>query len=146
MTTLTVKLWNAAQENAALAALLLSNSFTGSQAPFNGVFRWYDLQLRQFSPYPAVTVRIISPVPYQGQQRNPLSRARIQLTLWEGQTRDYQGLLVQAVRDFLDSFTASAAASRTLIIDDGSDGFYAQTDPGIYQRIVEAYIFNDTTT
>jgi hypothetical protein len=146
MTPITVKLWNAAKLDPVLPSLLLSNSLIGNQAQFNGTFRWYDLQLRQFSPYPAVTNRVISSVPFQGQQRNPISKVRVELTLWEGQVRDYQGLLLQAVMNFLDTFTASQSVSRPLVIQDGTDGFYAQTDPGIYQRIVEAFIFNNTTT
>ncbi len=145
MTPLTVKLWTAAQADSVLPTLLLSNSFVGSQAPFNGVLRWYDLQLRQTSPYPAVTVQQVSGVPYQGQQRNPLSKYRTQFILWEGQTRDTGGALVLALMNFLDTFSASQAGQRSLVID-VRDGFYAQTDPGIYQRIVDAFIFNDDTT
>jgi hypothetical protein len=144
MTPLDVKLRTAALADSNLPGILTGNSFTGTQAQFNGVFRWYDTQLFEGSPYPAVVVTDISPVPYQGQQRNPISKVRVQFLLWEGSTPDATGNYLSALLSFIDSFSGSTG--RSLIVNDGSRGFYAATQPSIYQRIVEAYIFNNTTT
>jgi hypothetical protein len=145
MTPLTVKLRTAALADPNLTGQLVGSGFTGVQAPFNGSFRWYDRQLWEGSPYPAVTVMQVSGVPYQASYRNPVSKYRTQFMLWEGPTPDIAGALLTAIQTFMDSFSAAQAGQRSLVID-VRDGFYAATQPGIYQRIVDAYIFSDDTT
>jgi hypothetical protein len=134
-TPLEVKLRQAALADPSLTALL---GLTGN------TFRWYSVQLYEGSAYPAVTCHQISSVPvYSFSGRNPLARARVQFTIWEGQTPDDTNSVLDALRSFLDTFSAVGNPTQfpNQIVAE-LDGLYPNTQPGIYQTIVDAMIYN----
>ena len=132
-TPLVVKLRQAAVTNAGLTSVLGS-------APF----RWYNTQLYEGSAYPAITANQISSVPvYSVTGRNPLARARVQFTIWEGQTPDDTNSVLDALRAFLDSFSAVGNPTQFANqINSELDRLYPATQPPIFQTLVDAYIYN----
>jgi len=137
------KLRTAAVADTGLSALL-------GTAPF----RWYNVQLLQGSALPAIVVQIISTVPKHGytlRAQNPVEN-RVQFTIWGGQgdagcqsAYDVEA----ALKMFLDSFDAigiSNLARYPNYITLERDGFFIQTDTGIYQRLIDVMIWNDETT
>ncbi len=117
--------------------------------PLTGVlgtnpFKWYNTQLYEGSAYPAIPAQQVSSVPvYSISGRNPLARARVQFTIWEGQRPDDTNSVLEALREFLDSFSAVGNPTQfaNQIINE-RDGLYPGTQPGIFQTMVDAYIYN----
>jgi hypothetical protein len=133
-TPILVKLFAAASANAGLHALLGASPF-----------RWYNLQLTEGSAYPAIVVQKVSGVPqfYNIGGRGPTTVYRIQFTIWEGPVPDDTNAVLQALRVFLDTFSAveNPAQYPNQIMNE-MDGFYADTQPGIFQTLVDAFIYN----
>lgn len=128
----------AALANAGLAALISSN--------------WYDTQLPQAATFPAVVMQqITGPRMYSNVGRLATFWGRFQFTIWGGrydagaQARDN---VFQALMNFLDSTPFDGVAGRTqspnFIVGD-RDALYPQTDGPIYQKIVDAMIFQNET-
>jgi hypothetical protein len=142
-TTIEAKLYAAAQLNPGLLALL------GGAAPN---FRWSDTQEIPGSPYPAVVVHKISnPKLYSLggptiSGRNPRSQVRVQFTIWEGFTPDGSATVEQAIYAFLDTFSATPTGYPDNQIMNVTDGLYAETQPGVYQTMIDVMIRNDDTT
>lgn len=134
------KLFAAARANAGLQALLLS----GSPA----IFGWYDTQLPQGIPFPAVTVQLISnPRVYALTGRLPTSWVRLQLSIYTA-TDDSTGgeLVVQAILAFLAQFNAIGISPLVVypntVVGD-RDGGLAQTDPLTFMRILDVMMLNN---
>jgi hypothetical protein len=133
-TPILVKLAEAAEVYAPLTALL-------GTAPF----RWWNKQLVEGSAYPAITAMKVSGVPmfYNVGGRGPTTVYRVQFTIWEGLTPDDTDAVLQALRTFLDTFSAvenTGQFPNQIVME--RDGFYAQTQPGIFQTLVDALIYN----
>lgn len=142
-TSIEAKLYAAAQLNAGLLALL-------GGAPPN--FRWSDTQEVPGSAYPAVVVHKISnPKLYSfggptASGRNPISRVRVQFTIWEGFTPDATAAVEQAICAFLDTFSATPTGYPDNQVVNVTDGLYAETQPGVYQTMIDVMIRNDDST
>ena len=140
-TSIETKLRTAAIANAGLTALL-------GTAPF----RWYNTQENQGPPpsagvqFPCITAQQVSGVPiYNLGGRGPMNQIRVQFTIWEGPTPDTTDAVLQALRVFLDTFSAVQAGNfANQIVNDGRRGFYAATKPGIFQKFVDVMIWNNT--
>lgn len=135
MTTIEAKLRTAA---AAFPALTV---YIGTSP-----MRWYDTQLDQGSEYPAVTVRQISnPKMYSYSARMGLSQYRIQFTVWD--TDAERGRSVQAeIEAMLDTFNAIGQPGLSQYpcrVVNALGGMYPQSEPPVFQRIVDAMIWNN---
>lgn len=137
MTTLEDKLRTAALAFPGLTALLGGTD--------TNKFQWWDTQLTQNSPMPAVIALQIDGAPlYTTGGRNPLERIRVQFTIWglKGQqARDVE----QQVKEFLDGFNATGISSNQAgpnTIVNVRGGAYTQTSPIRYWRTMDAMIFN----
>lgn len=137
MTTLEVKLRTAALAFPGLTGLL------GGVNP--NVFQWYDTQLVQNGPMPAVVVQQISGAPlYATGGRNPLERIRMQFTIW-GTTGQQARAIEEQMKIFLDGFNATGISSNQAgpnTIVNVRGGGYTQTSPIRYWRTMDAMIFN----
>lgn len=140
-TSIEAKLFAAASADPTLQGLLGSNPF-----------RWFNTQLAKgteqpfFPPPLSVTIMVISDVPlYANVVRNMNSKARVQFTLWEGPQPDTSDTLLNAIRNFLDNLCFTSGTTFTQIIN-VRRGYIAQTQTGVFQKIVDAYIWNDDTT
>lgn len=137
MTTLEVKLRTAALAFPGLTGLL------GGTDP--NKFQWWDTQLTQSSPMPAVVAIQVSGAPlYATDGRNPLERIRIQFTIW-GTTGQQARSVEQQVKEFLDGFNATGISSNQAgpnTIVNVRGGGYTQTSPIRYWRTMDAMIFN----
>jgi hypothetical protein len=142
-TSIEAKLYQAASVNAGLLALL------GGSPPN---FRWSDTQEIPGSPYPAVVVHKISnPKLYSlggptTSGRNPRSQVRVQFTIWEGYTPDTSASVETAIYAFLDTFSATATGFPDNQIVNVTDGLYAETQPSVYQTMIDVMIRNDDNT
>lgn len=142
-TSIEAKILAAASVNPALVALLYD--------PTNG-FRWSDTQEVPGSPYPAVVVHKVSnPKLYSFggptvSGRNPISRVRVQFTIWEGYAPDPNASVETAIYAFLDTFSATPTGYPDNQVADVRDGLYAETQPGVYQTIIDVMIRNNDTT
>jgi hypothetical protein len=139
-TPLKQKLLTAAAADANLGALL-------GPSPF----RWYSIQLMQGSAWPAVVVQIISTIPkytYSGRAQNPVQN-RVQFTIWggPGESGTQAAYSVEnALKTFLDGFDAIGVPGLVLYpnyITLERDGFFIQTDTGIYQRLLDVMIWDN---
>lgn len=132
-TPLLVKLRTKAALNAGLTSLL-------GAAPF----RWYNMQLAEGSAFPAITAMKVSGIPfYNVGQRGPSTVYRIQFTIWEDQVPDDTNSVLQALRVFLDSFSAvENTAQYPVQILNERGGLYPLTQPPIYQTSIDALIYN----
>lgn len=121
-------------------------AFSGLNSLIAG--RWYDSQLLQGSAMPAVVVLTVSnPRNYVVGGRLPTSWQRVQFTIW-GSSGEQARAVVEQLASFLDQFSAAAGITKpaydNLIVNDRG-GMYVETQPPLYQRIVDAMIFaNDT--
>ena len=135
-TPLEVKLYTAASANAGLVALLGTSPF-----------RWSSMQLTAGWTYPAIVTRQISGVPLNWNRgRNALSRYRVQFTIWEGYVPDTSNAVLEALRQFLDTFCATTTGNPGALIANMTDGLWAETQPGVYQTIIDYYIWNNDET
>lgn len=138
-TSLKAKLFAAAELDAGLAALLGS-------APF----RWYDVQLRQGSAFPAVEVLLVSnPRTYVMAGRMPTGWARVQFTIFGlGPSSENADAVAQALVNFLGTFNAigipGLAVYPCQLVGDRDAG-QAATQPLTYMRILDAMIFSNDT-
>ena len=116
-------------------------------------FRWYNVQLLQGSALPAVVVQIISTIPKYGftmRAQNPVEN-RVQFTIWGGQGEQGSATAYQvedALKTFLDTFDAVGIPGLTLYpnqITLERDGFFIQTDTGIYQRLIDVMVWDNQT-
>jgi hypothetical protein len=134
-TSIETKLYQAASVNAGLVSLL------GSP------FRWYPVQLTEGSAYPAITIlRVSGPGYYALNGRMATTLYRIQFTIWEGPQPDDTDSTLNALKAFLDTFSATGITSNFGKVVSERRGFYAETQPGIYQTSVDAMIFNNDNT
>jgi hypothetical protein len=142
MTPLKQKLRAAAAGNSGLTGLLGTSPF-----------RWYNLQLLQGSAFPAMVVQIISTIPKYGytmRAQNPVQN-RVQFTIWGGaaEAGDQAAHNVEAaLKTFLDGFNAIGISNLALYpnhITLERDGFFIQTDTGIYQRLIDVMIWDNET-
>lgn len=136
-TSLKAKLFAAAKVDAGLSALLGS-------APF----RWYDVQLRQGSAFPAVEVMLISnPRTYVMAGRLPTGWSRVQFTIF-GLGADSQNadLVAQALVNFLATFDAvgipGLAVYPNQVVGDRDAGM-AATQPLTFMRVIDVMIFSN---
>jgi hypothetical protein len=136
-TSIEAKLRIAASADATLPSLLGTTPF-----------RWYDTQLVEGSAYPAMVCLRVSDVPtYVNQGQNPMELVRIQITIWEGQTAETTDALINALENFLATFSATSVigyASNRIV--NKRRGFFAQTQPGIFQNIIDVMIWNNKLT
>lgn len=140
-TSLESRLLAAAQSYAPITALIGSSPT-----------RWYFDTLQQGSAFPAVVTQLISKgAQYRVDARMQTTFNRVQFTLWGGQfaagvtARD---ALADALASFMDNFSGAGITginqqSNILLID--RNALYVQTDPPIYQRIVDYNIFSNDT-
>lgn len=135
-TSIETKLRIAALADSTLVSLLQTGS---------GQFRWYNTQLVQGSAYPAIVVNRISGAPlYVNVGRNPLSQIRVQFTIWEGPNPGTTDGTLEALREFLDTFSATGISSQAPnTILNVMSGLFAETQPGIFQTILDAMIWNN---
>lgn len=133
---------SAAAANPALAALLTA----GSPA----VFRWYDTTLQPGSTLPAVVAQVISnPANYAVNTRLGTSFARIQLTVWGGQS-SAGAAAVDSVAGALFSFfdglnmtAISRTGQQNNFVVGNRKAVYFQEDTPIHQRVIDVQIFGD---
>ena len=122
----------------------------GSGSPL--IFRWYNAQLIEGSPLPAVTVFSVSnPPTYVFTQRTQTTFSRVQFVIWGGQGA--AGVAAaQAVTYVLYPFFDTlnlvgipglAMYNNTIIGD--REAVFPQTDPLIYQRVLDVRIFSNET-
>lgn len=140
-TTLEVKLRTAALNTPALTALLGTSPF-----------RWYDMQLDQNSPFPAVTVQLISTInAYVTQYRLQTASSRVQFTVWD--TDPERARQVEtAIVAFLDTFNAVSPATnfigpvpQPVRAVNRRQGGNAQTQPLTFWRTIDALVLNNET-
>lgn len=136
-TPLKDKLLAAASADSGLQALLGTNPF-----------RWWNIQLRQGSAFPAVVQQIISdPQDYAFTGQLPTSFARVQFTLWDTDSERLETLQT-ALYSFLSGFSGSGITglvAQPNFVMNSRDGLYAQTQPVRYLRIIDAKVFNNST-
>jgi len=139
-TPLKHKIRTAAAADAGLSGLLGTNPF-----------RWYNMQLLQGSGFPAMVVQIISTIPKYGytmRAQNPVEN-RVQFNIWGGPGESgcqaaYD--VENALKTFLDTFNAIGTPNLALYpnkITLERDGFFIQTDTGIYQRLLDVMIWDN---
>ncbi len=140
-TTLKARLYSAAKLDAGLVALL------GSGSPM--VFRFYDTQLPQSTPFPAVLVQMISNNrTYCVSGRLPTGFSRMQFNVFGTGTDSQEAdQVVTALAKFLDGFSGGsgilgASQYSNLIVADRDAGI-ANTQPLTYQRVVDVQIFSN---
>lgn len=132
-TPIEVKLYAAASQNPGLIAQLGSSPF-----------RWYNVQLTEGSAYPAIVVlRVSGPPLYAMSNRVTTTRYRMQFTIWEGYTPDDTDAVFGALRSFLDTFSATGIAANFAEIVNVKRGIFTDTQPGVFQTIVDAMIYNN---
>ena len=112
--------------------------------------RVYDTQLAQGSPFPALVVQSISSgKSYTYEGRNPLSRDRVQFTIWGGQFSTGSAAadtVLDALESFLDTFSAVGnPAQFPNQISMERRGVFPQTDGPIFQRLMDVFIYNDNS-
>jgi hypothetical protein len=131
-----VKLFAAASAFPALQAVLGSSPF-----------RWYNVQLTEGSAYPAIVIlKVSGPKLASYGGINSTSRYRIQFTIWEGPTPDVTDSTLSALRAFLAQFSGTAITGNYSPVVNELRRLYAETQPPIYQTIVDAMVTNNDTT
>lgn len=141
--TLKAALFEQALDFSPLRALLASGS--------PEIFRWYDTQLPQKGArFPAVVVtQTNNPAEYVAGGRMPTSYVRVLFRLYgTGSDSQNADALAVALASFLDTFNGSGItglAAYSNHIESDRDGGIAQTDPLVYQRLVGARIFWNST-
>ena len=139
--TLEVKLRTQASTNAGLVALL-------GDGP---EFRWYDVQVKQGTDFPAVAVQLIAGNnTYATTGRLPTGWSRYQFTIWDPDSercRQTESALIS----FLDTFNAcmfpgavQPPAYPNLVVLQ-RQGFVPTPTPPKFTRIVDAMIFSNDT-
>lgn len=135
-TPLEVKLFAAALANPGLQAVLGTSPF-----------RWYSTQLTAGSAYPAIVAHQVSGAPlYTLPGRNPMGRYRVQFTIWEGYVPDTTNAVLDALRSFMDSFSAITSGFPANVMVNQTDGLWAETQPGVFQTILDYFVWNNDTT
>lgn len=121
----------------ALSALLGTNPF-----------RFYDTQLVQGSAYPAIVTYQVSDVKdYSVTARLVTGWTRVQFTIWGGQADPGQAAaeqVLQALLPFLDQFNGTGIPNQIIYPNNVVNvrrGLFAETDPPIFQRLVDVKIF-----
>jgi hypothetical protein len=71
---------------------------------------------------------------------------RVQFTVWEGYTPDGTGAVEQAIMAFLDGFSATPSGIPDNQIANVTDGLFVETQPGVYQTMIDVMIRNDDST
>lgn len=111
-------------------------------------FPWWDGQLQQGSPYPAVVVQLIdNPQVYALTGRMATSTARVQFTIWDtdsARAREVE----QALFQFLDNFNAvgpSNLPSYPVEVAGVRQNVYPRPAPKRFTRQVDAMIFQNQT-
>ena len=111
-------------------------------------FPWYDNQLQQGSPYPAVVVQLISnPQVYALTGRMATSSARVQFTIWDTDPERARSV-EQALFQFLDQFNAVGPTnlpSYPAEVVGVRQNVYPQPSPKRFTRQVDAMIFQNQT-
>ena len=140
MNSLEMKLMREAAADAGLQAVLAQRA--------DGKIAWYDTQLDQPSPFPAVvTLRVSYPRTESFTQRFSTNFARMQFTIWANTGEQARAVEV-ALLAFFDSFNASAIPGMTFApncILNSRAGMYAQTQPPKYLLMIDVRIFHDET-
>jgi hypothetical protein len=135
MTSLEDKLLAQAQVFDPLTSLLVASPFP-----------WYDNQLQQGSPYPAVVVQLISnPQVYVLTGRLATSEARVQFTIWDTDPERARAV-EQALFQFLGQFNAvgpSNLPSYPAEVVGVRQNVYPQPTPKRFTRQVDAMIFQN---
>jgi len=138
-TPLKDRIRSAAIATPALTALLGTNPF-----------RWYDIQLAQTATFPAVTQMVVSgnkTYNIAGRMTNGFSR--VQFTLWSDYTPAGSAQLAaveNALITFLDSLNLvgiSGLSQYSNLVVSSRDAFYAGTEPGKLQKIIDAMVFSN---
>lgn len=111
-------------------------------------FRWYDERLLQGSGLPAVVVTIISGSPtYVVTGRLATGWSRVSFTIWGSTPGSSNASLVESqLLLFLDQINLIGIPGLVQYPSNvvmQRDAMYAQCDPPIYQRIIDAQIFNN---
>lgn len=136
-TSIETKLYQAASANATLLSLL------GGAPPS---FRWSDTQEVPGATYPAVVChRISNPKLYSVGGKNPISQVRVQLTIWEGYTPDTTASVESAIYAMLATFCATSTGIVDNQVANVTDGLFAETQPSVYQTMIDVMIRNDDT-
>jgi hypothetical protein len=111
-------------------------------------FPWYDNQLQQGSPYPAVVVQLISnPQVYALTGRMATSQARVQFTIWDIDPERARQV-EQALFQFLDNFNAVGPANLPSYPNEVvgvRQTDYPQPSPKRFTRQIDAMIFQNQT-
>jgi hypothetical protein len=110
------------------------------------LFRWYETQLVEGSAFPAVVATLVSdPKDYCFTHRMSTSFTRMQFTIWDTDPSN-ASLVADTLANFLDQFNAygiSGLSVNANFIVNSRATIYPETQPPVFQRIVDAKIFND---
>lgn len=111
--------------------------------------RIYETQLPegQGLPWPAIVVFLVSGNPvstFYGD--NPMSKYRVQFTIWEGATPDTSNAVLTALRAFLLQFSATTQPTPSSQMVAVRRGMYADTQPSIFLRIVDVMLWSNDQT
>jgi hypothetical protein len=125
-------------------------TLVGSGSPLQ--LRWYDKQWPQGSAFPGVTVLLVTnPQSYVFGGRLPTGWALVQFTIWGGPFAAGAASaesVAQALMNFLDQLDLvgngrSIQQNHQVIGDRGA--MFVNADNAIYQRVIEARMFSDST-
>lgn len=136
-TSIELKLRTAALATPALTSLLGTSPF-----------RWYDMQEAQNSPYPAITVLLVSaPSQYSNTARLINTRCRVQFTIRDTNA-EHARTVENALLTFLDTFDAMNATPGLVSrqaneVINRRQGGNPNPDPLVFWRTVDAYIWNN---
>lgn len=126
-------------------ATLLSYLGDGNSPPY---FRWFDTQLPEGSAYPSLVVQLIGgSETYVSTGRLPTGFSRMQFTIWD--TDPEEGRAIEAaLLSFLDSLnlvgiTGLPQYPNYVVLK--RQGMEPQSEPPLFQRIVDAMIFSDSS-
>ncbi len=141
MASLLDRIRSAAIATPALTALLGTNPF-----------RWYPIQKEQGCAFPCVVAQVVSGnKTYSVNARLVTGNSRVQFTVWSVNTGSGFTTLTNvlaAMTTFFDTLNLTGIPGLTqypnFIISD-RDGFYAQTEPGNPQRLIDVMIFSNDT-
>lgn len=116
-------------------------------------FRWWSIQLGQGSALPAVVTQVVSGGPSYGVAgRFQCSSSRVQFTLW-GAANTASAVatlaaLEQALIAFLDTLNLIGISGLVQYPNQvvmQRDAFYAATQPGNPQKLIDAMVFSNDT-
>ncbi len=141
MASLLDRIRSAAIATPALTALLGTNPF-----------RWYPIQLAQGSAFPAVVAQVVSGnKTYSVNARLVTGNSRVQFTVWSVNTGAGFASLASveaALSTFFDSLNLTGIPGLTQypnFVVAARDGFFAQTEPGNPQRLIDVMVFSNDT-